>query len=73
MGLYDGQFLVNEQDFLLVTINYRLGVFGFLVYMFLFKTTFIGNRSNRGQLWYSGSENGYDLGQGEHSFLWRRS
>ena len=30
--LYDGQYFVNRTDIILVTINYRLGALGFLVY-----------------------------------------
>ena len=30
--LYDGQYIVNYTDIILVTINYRLGALGFLVY-----------------------------------------
>ena len=30
--LYDGQYIVNNTNVILVTINYRLGALGFLVY-----------------------------------------
>ena len=30
--LHDGQYMVNYTDIILVTINYRLGALGFLVY-----------------------------------------
>ena len=30
--LYDGQYIVNHTNIILVTINYRLGALGFLVY-----------------------------------------
>ena len=30
--LYDGQYIVNNTNVILVSINYRLGAIGFLVY-----------------------------------------
>ena len=30
--IYDGQYIVNSTNIILVTINYRLGALGFLVY-----------------------------------------
>ena len=30
--IYDGQYMVNRTNIILVTINYRLGALGFLVY-----------------------------------------
>ena len=30
--IYDGQYIVNRTEIILVTINYRLGALGFLVY-----------------------------------------